>query len=404
MELKSWNNMTSQTNHENTYADRNSWVAYASLYWCSKQYEIDNTVNQIIKCLPNLKDKTEISILVLGMGVGTFELPLLRVLKEKAKREIKLVAIDLYKQPLYFASHLVAEGLENLPNSTDEFVARILSSKCSHYWDSPISDNYKIIGDNLFVIDNLDEDENHTPDWDNLVIFKSTPPNWKKRLLQNHEEFVPVGGFDIVISSFCLFHLPNWWRFTLVNALSLLKPGGLFLHSRIEGDVEMIEGYQSSAYKLLPELKEKEYSHSNEIMKQVFLEGLCKDTQFVNYLKNSRPANAVQPFAINEFLSHLQPEVENIFDTGYAFQNEVGKEIYLNIIRKGTCSPTRLIKDRLGEVRFDILVNSIEQKLSKLDLDIKDRIIGKVMWMGFQRSQSVEDFENSPIVQKFING
>ncbi len=396
---------TTTTNHKDTYAYRDSWMAYASLYWCNDQEKIKNTVKHIVKNLDLDQDSKEISVLALGLGIGTFEFPLLRVLKEETGKEIRIVAIDLYKQPLYFASHLVSEGLENLPKSSGDFIAKISSSECSHYWDDSVTDEYKLLGNHLFVSDNLDEDEKNIPDWDNLAAFKSMPPDWKGRLLKNHAESLPKpnGGFDLAIASFCLFHLPNWWRFTLVNALSFLKAGGVFLHSSIEGDVAMIEGYQSSAYNFLSELGIERSFHSNRIMKQVFLDGLYKDNEVENYLKKPRPSNALNPFSINEFLSHLEPEIGRVFESGYVFQNEVSRDMYLTILKKGTCSPARKIKSLVGEVRFNSLVAAVEKQLYYSDLSFTDRIVNKINWMGFKKLSDSKAFEDSPIVRKFIS-
>jgi hypothetical protein len=312
---------------------------------------------------------------------------LLASLQKNTGREVHIVGIDWCAEPLQVTKNLLVNGLENLPSSSEEFIDQMKAA-----WSSEtITDTYWKIGNHLLVIDDLDFDGGRT--FGDHPILSVLPSQWDKRLKASFSDYVPKEGFDIIITSFCLFHL-NWWRSTLLRALSLLKQGGLFLNSYLDGDEHLFEGRTSNIRNI-----SNEFKHNNQTTTAIFKQ-LFEEPSVVSYLQKPRFASASLPGEIAQMLEYLAEEGISCSQKCQYFINpQVKKAPLITLLREGGLSTFRQIVDHIGEVKYYRIIDEIEKNVSEHQ---PDSLILEMNWNVY-RMNDREQFSSSSLVQKWLN-
>jgi len=179
--------------------------------------------------IENKLSNQELHILILGVGAGYFEIPLLYYLyNEYPNIKLNITAIDKSKRYLSIFCNAVNEIVEDIssPFTRDRFKTINQNSKP----DVP----YSVKTDRLEIqteVKNIEQDYEENPEYDGCLSFKSKQ-------------------YDIVLCSFILNHI-NFWRSLLVEIRTCLKPQGRLLISEISGDSLLLNGNLSKwkAYK-----------------------------------------------------------------------------------------------------------------------------------------------------------
>lgn len=170
--------------------------------------------------IENELSNQELHILILGVGAGYFEIPLLYYLYNKYTNiKLNITAIDKSNRYLSIFYNAVNEIVKdiNVPFTRDRFKTINLNSKL----DVP----YSVKTDRLEIqteVKNIEQDYEENPEYDGCLSFKSEQ-------------------YDIVLCSFILNHI-NFWRSLLVEIRTCLKPQGRLLISEISGDSLLLNG------------------------------------------------------------------------------------------------------------------------------------------------------------------
>jgi hypothetical protein len=386
------------------FSKKASWRAYCQLFWCSpSDPRLVDAVKNLCEYLPDLeiidsKETRPIYVLALGFGMGTLEIPFLAQLQKQSGRKVLIVAIDLHKEPLLFASHLLKNGLDisDLPESTN-----ILVKELDEFaWDTSYFSNAWNVDNHLFIEDRLDYEYDESQVEALHFSEASIPSNWKERLKSKDFPFahlVPDDGFDMVLSSFFLTHI-DWWRSTLSNALSLLNKGGIFLYSRGTGDMQIIEGQMG-----------ERRSKNNQIglIKDIFLHnqhGLYRESIINKYRGKVKSVNAIQPFALDNLLDYWcssdRTLVRKIEELQYSIQNVVRKETYLAIIENRTFSAFRTIeKEIISKPEYEEIICDINKFVS--ERNECDNLIFDLHWSIYKFEQGGE-LASLPLTNRFM--
>jgi SAM-dependent methyltransferase len=298
-----------------------------------------------MSCLPT--KTTPIKVLCLGLGTGTLEFFLLSEIQKVSRRKVHITGIDWCAQPLKYASRLVANGLENLPITKEAMLSDI-----QRYWDDsplPLDSQWDINQEHFFRVDNLDEEVVEGK------VKPDTPSSWDERLKLASS----TQEFDIVISSFCFFHL-KYWKDTLVKAVSLLGENGLLLHPHLEGDEFLFEG-KSCQYSLE---KSASLNHSNTTAQSVFNKLFFGSSQIQNHLSLSRSSSATKPGAIGDMLESFDKygveKIKFTHSAGFTLYPDIEKKIYLNMLKERIFSTFRYIEQSIGTPKYNNLLKEIE--------------------------------------------
>jgi len=398
-------------NKNSPYESKAGWIAYDQLY--SGECEgFDKVVDNIIKELNFDKDSTHINVLILGIGTGIFELPLLAAIERQTKKTVNIVAIDLCQQPLYFVKELLMRGINNLPKSWEERKYLLENSNCwenSSRWQmSPYAEKIQIESATHWLIRDDIDFEPLRNDIDPLtgLINLSMGSKWEERL--KAEKLILEGGFDIVISSFCLFHL-TWWRRTLLAALDLLKLNGIMLYSQVGGDEKMFEGRHSKYTK----------SKEGKLIEEIFVKNFFKDKEAERYYNSERSSTATQPFGINAIMEELANQkillklpklkIKDAQETTRVKQVEhfeykittkgLDLDCYKNLLDNRFFSMFRIIEDLVGtEYYNELLIKS----LSKIeDKNKSDILVFDFRWIIYRKTK---DIKKSRFYKKFFSG
>ena len=373
--------------------NQDAWAAYNKLLWCNEPIRISKVTDQLTKLITSSNSSEPLQVLVLGIGVGTYDLPFLAHLEKSLGRSVRIVAIDLHKEPLFFTSQIFAEGLSNLTTSTKERIERINSEKWEDRATELITNSVFSEGNNLFICDSLNQesdldDNSDSVNIDNASVRIGRPSQWRERL----ESTLGIpkendGYFDLVLTSFCLHHL-DWWRSTVINAIDLLKEGGIFLYSRLEGDIELLQGRvsqsdfvfkQQSSYTSTALMR-----HSNELLKTIFSEFFRTfDSDAGN------PAGATHPFGLDGIMSHFEAfGVDEIDIDGYFIENEVDYEAYIKLLENFVFTPFLKIKKELvdsgkGLGKYNDFVEELKNRYSTNPNVIPDYLLFFLNWSGY---------------------
>jgi Methyltransferase domain len=415
------------------YTSLEGWIAYNKLYWSNHPERVRPLCENIAEALPN--DRGILNVLVLGVGTGTIEFPVLAELERQIDRKIRIVAIDSYPQPLGFAAHLLSSnGLSGLPSTTDDltfmmkqwssqwknissFDSSESSSHCLFTVDIETSDytqyNWQLAPDNKVVFDDSNSlrlDRKHVFIEDNLDLnplqekkqYKCLPSRWKSRLKQ-FKGVVPEKGFDIVISSFCLLHL-IWWRWTLSHGLTLLNDNGLFLHSHPGGDKNLFRGLSSPRNKFLSKLSEEEdfvqkLSGFNSA-KKLFIDTIFEDKVVKEYFEFIERSNSfIKPHTIHQLLGLLCSNGigEKISDYEYIILNNVDYSAYIDLLKSRFFSPFQILEGILPHNYYDKLVCKLSDSQVEEDDDI---LLMTATWSGIQVINRTELLQSS-MLRKF---
>jgi SAM-dependent methyltransferase/predicted nucleotidyltransferase len=393
-----------------SYSHKDSWIAYNKIFWNNQEEDIKKVVKNIIEkggLNSELSPETPIKILVLGIGVGTYDLPFISQLEKEAKRQIKIVGIDLAKEPLFFTSKQIENGLDKLPYSVDDRVENIQE----HNWEfTPQQNSWIVNKKHLFVCDSLDFESQANEDFhNNDITLASYPSQWKERLKEARKKLDFDDGeskFDIIQTSLCLLHL-TWWRHTLVNALSLLKEEGLFLYSHLEGDVEMMEGF-------IPNITDRDDSTRIQNIKKIFIDILYKNEKVLEqgYHKISRPATSIRPFAINSFFDRLKyygfkdlAKLEGNTYQEYSISNIVNAHCYYTLLANKFLSSTRIIESKVGKRKYEELLKEVKVYIDSQEKDSSpsdDNLSFIIKWSCF-KLENWSEASRSPMIEKFLH-
>lgn len=353
------------------YGKNEFWKLYTKCWWYDSSVNVDpvssirdqNRSNPIL----NWVDEQDFSqkplrVLALGVGVGTYELPLLQAIKPDG--QIELVGIDNEIVPLNILAGITGAGFSEFP-SLDK-----------------ILDVIKKTEDPAFVFDRknglttIEDDLNCEP-----KQKLETRSGWLNRL---SETLGPdMAQFDIVLAGFCLFHL-DWWRATLVDTLRLLRPGGLILHSSIGGDAAYFNGLthpQRIPSPVAQGVFSKLYSHA---------ESKRKGTRF-------RSNSAIGEFHVPEFLSAIPCEHLGALD--YSFKTKPDIEDYRGLLLSRGLSVFQMLEERIGKHDYESLVNETIDTAVQKSATGKDDLEFSVSWSAY-RSPGLQEITDSAIARR----
>jgi hypothetical protein len=368
------------------YENEEFWKAYNHLYWYNKSNpEMINGAEKIARLLESDKDKP-LYVLSLGLGTGTLELPFLAKIQEITQRKVRVVGIDQSGLALRVTTRQLSAGLDCLPTETEEMIERIDLASREDRYDS----KFWTIGEHFLQLDDLDFEPSSNR------LFKSFPSNWLTRLKENMANDFPPNGFDILISSFCLFHL-DWWQHTLIMALSQLKKGGLFLHSHMDGDEHILEGRSAPQ---VEEIRRKDLgvTHNPSVLKKTF-DAFFNHQEVKAYLTKPRFASAAVPFGILDTLQHFESKgLERLPDIKYLIPSKCTKENYLSLLQSRGFSTFRLIENAIGGKEP---YNKLLEEIRKLDDENEtDNLLFDLVWTVYR--VDTDKLLDAPLIQKFL--
>lgn len=349
------------SNGYSPYEDFKFWRAYAELYWPDLEgnRDLKKFGDGLADLLPRRQLDEPVTILILGCGFGGVELPVLYHLKRKCKARLRCICIDRASLPTLFAAHILRNGIEGLPRNSEQLVSSLQEFKKvqsrrpvaggSVAPRQPVSPSD---GDEfIFINDDLNWEPN---------VFPPKPSAWQSRL----DAHLPASQrFDLIFAAFSLFHI-DWWRCVVMESANRLKPDGLLLHAKVEGDENIFEGRMGCS------------DSDNSTARQFFLEGLFYHPQVEPIAKSPRDGSASQPLAIEAFLSRLEDfgfsrlaDFRNTpagtFPDGYTVPARVGLATYSALLKTKGFSTFRRIADQLGEDKYRSICASIRKSVGK---------------------------------------
>jgi hypothetical protein len=392
------------------YSKLEFWKAYTQLYWCSSDNtELVEAARTILSQVNSGSEDEPLRVLVLGIGAGTFELPLLSQLARSSGRELRLVGIDGATQPLHLVKRLLERGWEDLPVDAESVVHHIEELAGGDPGELQVEPEIHANCPYRLFQDDLDFDSGRPGADDYHAVTAGAPSKWRERLLQRLEvepraagSLVPGGKFDVIIASFSLFHL-TWWRWTLIQALSLLDEGGIFLHSTVGGDEHYLEGRTTTGQR----------EPRTEIIRTVFTDTFFTDRLVQQYLRKPRAVSAARPFAIDDMLERLAPyglkrlcknsEASQV-PAGYEVVNEVGFVTYKALLDTRGFSTFREAGHEVGDSHYELLVSKATESYSHLEERVtrergdilSDRLAFHLEWTVLRRESGATFFEIPP--------
>lgn len=296
-----------------------------------------------IACLLDPRRRTSLNVLCVGVGHADLEYPIMRAVVDQLKHlnSLSVHLVDCVKNSLEEAKKKFEEI--RLPNAVSPNIV-------SHLLDiDGESDENRWIAYPKFTGDS--NDENQIASIENVK-------------------------FDIVIASLVLHHV-TWWKVTLSWLLGLISPNGLFLFSRITGDMSGTVGVPiekeahnrtfvsdcfSAAIKFL-DSKWKQIANKNE----------AKDIWRI--VRNPVFGEVSNGFEIEDFLRYtcvkkIQEEsgYESFTDVSYPCESTVTKELVKCLWRCKGISPLRVLFDSLRQNRVpeDLYFSAVDEGLNDL--------------------------------------
>ncbi len=232
-------NFTKDELHEDVfpYSTTTFWRVYSKLYWPNintviEQPGLKELSAAIWKAVSESRKATgaklnqPIRILALGFGFGGTELPLLYALKKYSSLPIELVAVEKQARLLEFARTILTKsgGILGIPETTEDLLKwfdkkGISESKKYKEWGETF-DRFSIgkdwepykpytfsAGTDKF---HFCQDDLLWEEYEPSHLYPR-PSKWCDRLNKSLGKQDKLGKdfrFDIVITAFCLFHLP----------------------------------------------------------------------------------------------------------------------------------------------------------------------------------------------------
>jgi hypothetical protein len=325
------------------FRNKASWKVYNQLFWNSSfAPELENAAEKIVNKLSNRTNSistSPIQVLILGIGTGTIEFPLLASIERKAGRKVIITGIDLNREPLLFTKYLLERGLQNLPISTEHFIEQLNNFDWEHTSNSEFTYEKWGTGDgHLLVRDNLDYEMVDYQEGKD-IITTHRPSKWTDRLRKSNKRF------DIVFSSFFLTHI-DWWRTTLANALNFVGKDSLFMYSSGQGDTRLLEGQLNLR------------NENNKTFTEILLNedrGYFTREGIRDYKNLPKPINAVRSFALENLLKHWEHDglISCKNDDGtsllkYKIKNIVSGKTCIEMLEQRTFSALRTIDSLIG--------------------------------------------------------
>jgi SAM-dependent methyltransferase len=368
------------------YDKHDFWKAYCRLFFAcgDDQVGLKQLASALAGSLPSdsLQQDRPLNVLCLGIGVAGFEYPLLSSLQTHFDHPIRVVGLDKSPNTLNVSSRLCADLTREF-KSAEEFAAFV-----EERWTIPHDDPD-------FVSMDLDgRGKNPLP---GKPWAGDDPSDWFNRLDPN---IVPEGGFDMVIAAFC-FHHVHWWRATLCNALQMLRPGGLFLLSQVDGDVSLLDWNQQETW-LLNE-RQKEASGPLERAMSAF----WNHPYLRKHMLESGQAGAVRPWPQLDLLDRLP--LDRIPDDAshhYFARNALTPSGLETIMLKAGLSPFRRAKDHfLENIReeqegVEAYEAHVRSACSLLEGVSQFPTANRIRWHAYLK-QDPSRFDSHPLVRKF---
>lgn len=178
-----------------------------------------------------------------------------------------------------------------------------------------------------------------------------------------------------------------------MHSLCRLKPGGLFLHAKVEGDEGIFEGR--------PGLQDSQ----NALATDFFLSGFFSNPQVEEISKKPRAASASQPFVIESFLSRLEPfgleqvgdshaDTGSPFSDRYTVSSKVGLNVYSALLETQGFGTFRHIAAELAKASgdYDAICWQLQEKFR--NRPEKDALCIPFQWTAWRLSnfQALREF------------
>ncbi len=419
------------------YSSQEFWTAYASLLYCPPAKLGEETVGQQE---PTLRQRLfqwfdegrkrgclerEIRVLCLGMGVGTFDFPVLRLIDEcrravAPKRQLKVLGIDSQAAPLACARQIFPRlSVAQFPSSGKEFSIAVgttvwptapetlqpsthgvmtvpkLSDTDWTPWMDPwvdrTSDGQSMLSCCVYDLDCLQPESSMENASDRLSadcmsdgqmnILRTMPSDWAKHV-RNH---VP-GGFDLVISAFCLHHL-YWRRVVAIEAASLLTDTGLFLLGTMDrSDAQAFQGIQRG-----------DSSRAVNRASEIFLAKL--GSQRTSYERRQRSlAGAHQQSEIIDLLNHAGMKRETFAPVRYS-NLITPKTGLVDLIKTRGLTPFRHLETLLHSEVYEACQKTVEDIIGGLG---EEEFQCNAVWHAFNFPQDDRSaFVQNRVTRKF---
>jgi hypothetical protein len=367
------------------------YKVYTHLYWteCSNT-ELKNAATRLYDnyLKPNISPdpKVPINLLVLGVGIGTLDFPLIFEIARVANRKVHLFCIDKSSFALsvikaLFNKIIELESLNLTENNVAEAI-NITSESASISTESyPVSMDIRLYGSlclklNL-ILDDLDFNGHGN----------TTAPSLWSQNLKEHPDF-PTDGFDLIISSLCTFQL-KWWRKKIVDSFYLLKEQGLLIHGHLGGDEYLFEG------KSLAVSSRAQRFIGEKLFKQFY-----QDLNIKKFMSRPRLTSATSPEAILQMIESLKGIEIVTKNLDYQVISRIGFDDYIFLVKTKGFSTFRLVEKMVGEEKYERVVREIEEN-PQIRNSQNDTLIFEMKWSVYKKNSNHE-FLTSNIVRKFI--
>lgn len=433
---------------QSPYGKQEFWKAYSRLLYCSpanlRQARLNPDGSSTSRTLEAMLDswlrrhlssgRTDIRVLCLGMGAGTFDLPLLRLLDEGRRAfaphiPLRVLGLDREAAPLLAAHHCFANlDTKEFPQDASAFAESLeqpgriwpTCEKCKPCtdqritvpeliaedwtaWDGPwvsrTEDGQAMFSACVGDVDLLQLDGKEAeldPADRRRHILETMPSDWANHLRARIGTAAASDGvFDIVISAFCLHHL-FWRRVVAIQSASLLMPGGVLMFgSLVRSDAQAFEG-------LPPDDSRRPLARICEGL----LDALPDRQGFIS--DHLGRIGAHQQIEIVDLLTRAGLSHE---DYRLSYQNAADVEIYADLIRVRGLSPLRDLDLALGPERNGAPGRRIDSCAARVLDELRsegqtsDQFSSEVVWRVFERpSQRKASDEQGGVTGKFLLG
>ncbi len=378
---------TTEQPDDTSYSSKKFWRAYASLFYCppAKLSGLRKHIEELFSNQSTLRNcRSDLRVLCLGMGVGTFDFPVLHVLEECCRAvtpspKLKVLGLDCHAAPLWSAAHLfprlaardfpmTAVAFADAAIETWHSLAKLQSYRADAItipkliednwkpwkasWVSRTADSQAMFSGCVCDVDFLElQGAEEELQGQRKHICGSMPSDWanhlRARMNIDSGEDNTDGLFDVVISAFCLHHL-FWRRVVAIQAASLLRPGGVFLLGSMDSsDAQAFQGILS---------EESEHPLLNQICER--------------YLAKLRDREAFVRTQLRRSGAHHQIEILDLLQragmrhekwAGVDYGNPVRADVYRDLLETRGLTPLRELNDALGQEVYDELLQSVRE-------------------------------------------
>jgi SAM-dependent methyltransferase len=366
------------------YSKCEFWEAYARFFFAAEPEQgkisdlADSLAHHLSTRIPYPDQQT--NVLCLGVGVASFEYPILSAIERASGRRIIATGIDSAGFPLHVSSMLLT-NLQRTFRSSWDFADYI-----KELWPScpPPEEDGRFFKFDLDGRGNvpLSPDRPWSGDY---------PSPWHQQLRERG--LVPKDGFDVITAAFCFHHI-HWWRPALCNALRLLRPGGLLLLSQVEGDVSFLDWNQPEPW-LSNERGGGEFG-----LVQRMMDAFWQHPELHRHLLKRPQAGAIRPWSQIDLMERLPlKRVPGTEDKVYFAHNRMRPSDVVAIMETRGLSPFRMAMDYLkSERKYRDHLNQISGRFCIDNRPLPT--INRICWHSFQ-SPGVRALNRSTLLRKF---